>query len=122
MNTLQLLRIKLLAAGIPVIGVSGNEPPYRVDFTSEVTQQQRESAAAIVAAFDPIAEQAAEDAEHSNRKTVATQLETELAWLDTNIPLIDGMTATQVRSVVKRLAQESRGIIQILVWLEKHLD
>lgn len=36
-------------------------------------------------------------------------IESEIAWLETTIPLIDGMDAAQVRSLVKRLAQENLG-------------
>lgn len=54
-------------------------------------------------------------------KPFGNLIETELTWLDSNIPNIDAMTATQVRSVVKRLAQENREIIKAFRYIIRKL-
>lgn len=41
----------LRAAGIPIIGVSGDPPEATIEFAAEATQQHRDDAAAIQAAF-----------------------------------------------------------------------
>ena len=42
----------LVAAGIPIDGVSGTGPTCRIDFRPEATKAQRDQAAQILAAFD----------------------------------------------------------------------
>lgn len=50
-------------------------------------------------------------------KGMLATAQAEIDYLDTTIPTIDAMTATQVRSVVKRLSQENRQIIKALIRL-----
>lgn len=49
------------------------------------------------------------------------QINGELDYLNATIPNIDTMTAAQVRSVVKRLAQENREILKALRWVARRL-
>lgn len=53
---------------------------------------------------------------------VIGDIQTEIDYLNLTIPLIDTMTAVQVRDVVKRLAQENRGILRALRWVAKRID
>lgn len=67
--TVAILDYQLRAVGIPIEGVADNgDGTYRVDFLPSATPQQQTDAAAIVAAFDPIAEQAILDAIEANRQ------------------------------------------------------
>ena len=43
---------------------------------------------------------------------LAGLLTDEIDWLDTTIPLIDGMDAAQLQAVIKRLAQENRYMLR----------
>lgn len=43
---------------------------------------------------------------------LADKVESEIVWLDTTIPAIDGMTAAEVRDTVKRLAQENQAMLR----------
>lgn len=76
-----LLDQKLKAAGIPIAGISKSNGAYVVQFLPEATQQQRNQANAIVASFDPVAEQA-------NLETIAADIVARgsgaLAWFEAN--------------------------------------
>jgi len=63
----------------PVISVSNSGDNYLVEFAPEATQQQRDAAAVIVAAFDPVAEQAAWDAMEAGKVTAHGGA---LAWFE----------------------------------------
>lgn len=64
--TISVLDARLRDAGIPIHGVTDNgDGTYRVDFDGATAQQQSD-AAAIVAAFDEVAEQAILDAIEAN--------------------------------------------------------
>lgn len=117
-----VLRNRLTAAGIPVVGVSGNAQPFIVDFAPEATQQQRDAAAVIVAAFDPAAEltalEAAEAAERLDFAALAADITNELAWIetaitevDTGLGLVDAATLAQLRAIVKGVLQNQRRIL-----------
>lgn len=59
MFAVAILEKKLADAGIPVYGVAEDGAGgYRVDFAAGATPAQQSTAAGIVSAFDPIAEQA----------------------------------------------------------------
>jgi NCAIR mutase (PurE)-related protein len=117
-----LLHQRLLAAGIPVITVAYNAGVYRVDYADSATAQQRIDGDAIAAAFDPIAEQAALDAERDTRRGLAGAIQAELDYLEATIPGIDAMTAAQVRAVVKRLAQENLSVLKLLRYVYRRLE
>jgi hypothetical protein len=116
-----LLHQRLTAAGIPIITVAYNAGVYRVDYDASATTQQRIQGDAMVAAFDPVAEQATLDAERDTRRELAGAIQAELDYLETTIPGIGGMNTAQVRSTVERLAKENRNIIKLLVYLSSHL-
>lgn len=120
---IQLLNERLQAAGLPVVSVVDNgDGTYRADLATEATAQQQLQAAAIIAAFDPAAEGAAEAQASADRRGIITELTNEIDWLDGVIPQVDTMTAAQVRGLAKRLAQENRQIIRILVFLARWVE
>lgn len=117
-----ILRNRLTAAGIPIVGISGNAPPFRVDFAPEATQQQRDAAAAIVAAFDPAAElaalEAAVAAERLDLQGLAADIGNELDWIttaiaeiDTGLGLVDAAQLAGLRAIVKGMLQNQRRIL-----------
>lgn len=63
-----------ILAVCPIAGVSigqiGDKSTWRVDYTPEATAQQRTDAAAIVAAFDPVAHENAEAAIEAQTATI----------------------------------------------------
>lgn len=107
-DVIYLLQLKLVAAGLPVVAVTMGG----AELTPNATQQQRDQAAAIVAAFDPVAEVAVYEATASAEKTdlsdLLPQINTELNYISTTLAAIDTMTAAQVRDVVKRILLEQR--------------
>jgi hypothetical protein len=52
---------------------------------------------------------------------LADKIESEIAWLDVTIPMIDSMTAAQVRDTVKRLAQENQRMLRAWRYVLRHL-
>lgn len=58
-----------------------------------------------------------EDVLVNDIKGMLATAQAEIDYLDTTIPTVDAMTAAQVRTVVKRLAQENRQIIKALIRL-----
>jgi NCAIR mutase (PurE)-related protein len=119
---INILHQRLLDAGIPIVGVSGNGQPYRVDYADSATAQQRTQGDAMAAAFNPAAEQAALDAERDTRRGLAGAIQAELDYLEATIPSIDAMTAAQVRAVVKRLAQENLSILKLLRYVYRRME
>lgn len=123
MLAVQILGEQLHAAGIPIVGVSDNgDGTFRVDFATEATQQQRDDAAAIVAAFDPVAEVAAQEAieaqEGQDFSDLEADITNELAWIetaiteiDTGLGVVDAATLAQLRVIVKGLLQNQRRIL-----------
>lgn len=119
----QILGEQLHAAGIPIVGVSdlgGGE--FRVDFAEEATQQQMDDAAAIVAAFDPAAEMAAQEAieaqEGLDFSGLKADIAGELTWItgaiteiDTGLGAVDAATLAQLRVIVKGLLQNQRRVL-----------
>lgn len=65
--------------------------------------------------------QADESEKISGPRAFIAAAQAELDYLDTTIPLIDSMTAVQVRSVVERLARENREIIRALLYVARRL-
>lgn len=106
MLAVKILTDKLTQAGIPIAGVSGNEPPFLVEFAAGATQQQRDAAAAIVAAFDPAVEVAAEEAKEA---AIADAPITARAWFvaNPNAKLIWSMTVAEVVAEVAALIDVS---------------
>ncbi len=80
-----ILDQQLKAAGIPISGVSRQSGSFVVHFLPEATQQQQTQAAAIVAAFDPVAELAALEsaiaAEKMDFSGLSADITAELAWI-----------------------------------------
>lgn len=120
MNAITILHKKLVEAGLPVIGVSDNgDGTFRVDFAEGATQQQQDEAAAIVAAFDPVAEVAQQEAIEEGERLDFDGLEddtiNELAWIETTLTEIDaGLAAVGAftnagqRAIVTGLLQNQR--------------
>ena len=52
---------------------------------------------------------------------LAGLLTDEIDWLDTTIPLIDGMDAAQLQTVIKRLAQENRYMLRAWQYVARRL-
>ena len=52
---------------------------------------------------------------------LAGLLTNEIDWLDTTIPLINGMDAAQLQAVIKRLAQENRYILRAWQYVARKL-
>ena len=109
--SLSILSGKLGAAGIPFISISGNEAPYTIEFAAEATQEQRDAAAAILAAFDP-AEAIEREDEISNAPGLARAYFAAHPAAVTFIRMtpaeqdaaIEAMTLAQLRTVIKFLA------------------
>jgi NCAIR mutase (PurE)-related protein len=102
--------------------VAYNAGVYRVDYDASATAQQRTQGDAMAADFDPAAEQAALDAERDTRRGLAGAIQAELDYLEATIPGVDAMTAAQVRSVVKRLAQENLSILKLLRYVYRRME
>lgn len=106
---LTILDARIRAAGIPIVGIDGNGV---IEFAPGTTQPQRDQAAAIVAAFDAVAEEAtylaAMAGERVDLHDLLPKITTELSYITTTLGTIDTMTAAQVRDVVKRLLLEQQ--------------
>ena len=81
MIAVTLLHKKLIKAGLPVVGVSGEMPPFLLEFSPEATAQQKTNAEIIAVAFDPVAELAAWEALEVGK--IAAQSEAEV-WFAAN--------------------------------------
>jgi hypothetical protein len=105
-----ILDKKIRSAGIPIDGISKENGSYRIDFRPEATQQQRNTAAAIVAAFDP-AEATTREAEINNAPGIAKSYFTSHQAAINFVRLtpveqeaqIDAMTTTQMKTLLKYL-------------------
>jgi len=84
----------------------------RIELGQEPTQQEVDTLVADISDTET---------KMSQFSTFVNQADTEVAWLETNIPNIDTMDATQVRAVVKRLAQENLEIIKALRYIAKRV-
>lgn len=108
----------------PIEGVSVSrnvEPPLvRIDFLPGATQNQKDAAAAVVAAFD-WSDEAQEDWEHNLNPEKKSLLDTAIAavgTIDSYLDIADTATNVQVRSQVKFLSQAVRRIIVRLVQID----
>lgn len=107
MLAIQILGEKLHTANIPIVGISDNgDGTFRVDFAPEATQPQRDSAAAIVAAFDPVAELVAEEVKEA--ATIAAPIGAR-TWfaVNPNAKLIWSMTTAEVVTEIASLVDIS---------------
>ena len=107
MLAIQILGEKLHAANIPIVGVSDNgDGTFRIDFAPEATQPQRDAAAAIVAAFDPVAELAAEEVKEA--AIIAAPIGARTWFVaNPNAKLIWSMTTAEVVTEIASLVDNS---------------
>lgn len=110
MLEVSILHNKLIQAGIPIDGIAKENGSYRIDFRPEATQNQRDQAIAIVAAFDP-AEATAKEAEINNAPGIARNYFASHPVAIAFVRLspaeqeaqIDAMTNTQMKTLLKYL-------------------
>jgi len=135
MGVIIVLDTQIRDAGVPIDGVSDRgDGTYRVDFRPEATPAQRSQAAAIAAAFDPVAEQVALDALAAGKAAVRSgaigwftsnpgalalfdlpvaTLETEINTLvDVSLPLVSGPNRVKWKRLLMGLAVAVRVLVK----------
>ena len=85
---------ELLAAGLPVVGVSSDG---RVDYSRELTAAELTTAKAIIAAHDPLKRERDERTARDQAKAYRDGLN---AYLNLNNPT-QGQTATALKAVIR---------------------
>lgn len=119
-NLAQRLTEHLTAAGIPLDGVGigrrADRSTWRVDFTSDATDEQRATAAALIATFDPDTQLTQTEQDKAGITANLTALFTQIAARQTaiaarrtaitsDLALLPTATALQQRQILARLLQ-----------------
>lgn len=113
--TLYLQQNGLAPAGV---GTLRNEADHFLSMYVEIPEEQEAQLTTLLASYN---DTTVYNVDLKAIRDLATQAAGEIDYLQTTIPTIDAMTAGQVRSVVKRLAQENLAIIKGLRYLVKNL-
>jgi len=100
------LHLELVAAGIPIVGVSSEG---QVDFLPEATEAQKALAASILAAHDPT--DYVQQAAQISRVAIQTMLVEALADYDTALSHWTTLTATQKDTILKQNTQVLRYLL-----------
>jgi hypothetical protein len=112
------LHATIVAAGIPIDGVSGDQNGVRVDFQASATPAQQTQAASIVSSFDwsDAADQTFKDAQQPDFSTMRDQAQ---AAFDGNTAYlaIGAPTNAQVVAQVRALTQQNQKVIKALAVL-----
>lgn len=109
-----LLDQKLKAAGIPIAGISKSNGVYQVEFLPEATQQQRDQAAAIVAAFDPN-----EITAYENRLRLAREGLRASDFAALKAELVAASTLAQIKVVIGKTLRNQYRLTQALEFISE---
>jgi hypothetical protein len=115
---LSRLQATIVAAGIPIDGVSGDQSGVRVDFQASATPAQQTQAASIVSSFDwsDAADATYKDAQQPDFSAMRDQAQ---AAFDGNTAYlaIGAPTNAQVVAQVRALTQQNQKVIKALAVL-----